>query len=60
MALGEISIKMWLRVLLRELASGLALGTLLGKRVSLDCCFLQRHEGDFTYTRRPVASSRSS
>jgi magnesium transporter len=30
MALGEISIKLWLRVLLRELASGVALGALLG------------------------------
>jgi magnesium transporter len=30
MALGEINIRMWLRVLLREMASGLALGTLLG------------------------------
>ena len=30
MALGEISIRQWLRVLLRELASGVALGGLLG------------------------------
>ena len=30
MALGEISVALWLRVLLRELASGIALGTLLG------------------------------
>src|SRR6185295_18429518 len=30
MALGEISIRMWVRVMARELASGLALGTLLG------------------------------
>jgi magnesium transporter len=30
MALGEISIKLWLRVLLREMASGVALGALLG------------------------------
>ena len=30
MALGEISIRQWLRVLLREMASGVALGALLG------------------------------
>jgi magnesium transporter len=30
MALGEITIRQWLRVLLRELAGGLALGALLG------------------------------